>query len=113
MPGALMIANAVRSAVEHGVESGSDFILGLIGTLVMTCITYALWQTIRRIHGFGHLVFRDAATPILNLAWMFLLSVFLPSAHLLEFLYPQILVTLYLVITQASQEARAHHVPER
>lgn len=108
MPGMMVIANAVRSALMDGQGSRIGYGLCLILVSTMSLITFLIWHQIRRIDGVGHLLFRDAAAPLLNVLWLGLISLAFPDAHSQEFLYPQILVSLYLVIVEGIREARAH-----
>jgi len=106
MPGMLVIANAIRSALELGPVPRSGMWLSLIGTALMSLASFFLWFWIRRVRGVGHLVFKEATAPLVSAFWIFVISVALPSAHIAEFLFPQIVVTLYLVIAAGFEEAR-------
>ena len=65
------------------------------------------------MRGFGHLIFKEAAAPLLSIFWMFAISVTLPQAPVLDFLFPQVILSLYLVVAYAIREARAEtHHPE-
>jgi CHASE2 domain-containing sensor protein len=103
MPGMMVIANAVRSARQNGQVARDGMLLSLFVTAIMSLLTWLVWRLIRRVR-LSHLVFKDAAAPIMNLFWLFFISVLLPAAHCEAFLYPQIIVALFLVIIQGLRE---------
>ncbi len=111
MPGMLVVANAIRSASEIGPARRSDFWLGAVTVVLMSLATFLLWVAIRRVRGFGHLIFKEAAAPLLSIFWMFAIAIALPEAPVLDFLFPQVILSLYLVVAYAVREARAEAHP--
>lgn len=108
MPGMMVIANAIRSARQNGPVARDGMLLSLLVTAFMSFLTWLVWRLIRRIR-LSHLVFKDAAAPIMNLGWLFVITALLPAAHCETFLYPQIIVALFLVIVQGIREGREEH----
>ncbi len=112
MPGILVEANAIRSGLHYGrvARDGMGFSIAL--TALMSLVTWLVWCGIRTIR-LGHLVFEQAAAPLLNVAWLFVISVMLPAAHGEAFLYPQVLVALALVIHHVFIEGRKRSRPQK
>lgn len=104
MPGMYVIVNAIRSALEVGQKPRPTLWPSLTAVALMTLVTCLIWFGIRRIPIFGHIVFRDAAAPLMNVAWLVLVALVIPEVHSQEFVYPQIVVTLYLVVAFSVQE---------
>lgn len=116
MPGMFVMANGIRSGLEVGpvVKSGNSF--SILGAALMSLITYIIYAVVWRMRGIQLLVIKNVIAPVLSLAWLFVVSVALPVMHSMEFLYPQIIVTLYLEITKdlaeiknARRETEAKH----
>lgn len=104
MPGMMVIANAIRSGVEQGPVVRTSIWLNLLATIVISAITYLTWAAIQRLQGIRLFILRIAAAPALNLFWIFLFTVILPTGRVLEFLFPQFAVTLYLMVLEAKAE---------
>lgn len=104
MPGMLVIANAIRSGAEQGPSIQSSLLLNLIATIVISAISYLAWAAVQRLTGIRGFIFRQTAAPALGLFWMILFTVVLPTGHVVEFLFPQFAVTLYLVVLEALVE---------
>lgn len=106
MPGMFVMANAIRSGVEIGPAAKTGIGFSLLGTALMSLITYLVWIAVWRSRGVKHLLMKNAVGPVMNLFWLFVISVCLPVAHGLEFLYPQIIVTLILDVLFDVREIR-------
>lgn len=106
MPGMFVMANGIRSAVEVGptVKSGLGF--NIMGAAVMSLVTYIIYVLVWRMHGVQLLLVKNVVAPLLSLIWLFIVSVALPAAHSMEFLYPQIIVMLYLEIINDLKELK-------
>lgn len=106
MPGMLVIANAIRSALELGPRARASIWLSITATILMSLITYFSWAAIQRIKGIQQFVVKEAAAPALNLFWIFAITVLMPSEHVVDLLAPQFAVTLYLVVIGSMAELR-------
>ncbi len=107
MPGMMVIANAIRSGIDEGPYVRSNVWLNILATLAISTVTYVSWAGLQAVQGARLLIVRVAAAPALNLFWIFLFTTVLPTSHVLEFLFPQFAVTLYLTVLEARSEVRS------
>jgi len=106
MPGLFVIANGLRSALEAGpVFENNGYFWGLIVTVVMTVITFFLWLLVRELPAYRVPVFKFGALAFSTVLWFVLASWALASGQVIEFIFPQYLVSAYLVFATSWLEA--------
>ncbi len=102
MPGFLIIANAIRSGVETGpVYASSGYLSGLLVTIVMTMMTFALWLWCRQHPMYGVMLFKYSALVLGTVVWFFAATWVLSSGQTIEFVFPQYLATAYLLFAES------------
>ncbi len=108
MPGMMVIANGVRTALEKAPSDRNDLWVSAGIVAVMSLVTCAVWATIRRVTRFSELLMKEIAAPAMALSWFFILSLLTPGEHILVFVITQSVVLLVLSIVSAARETGAH-----
>ncbi len=102
MPGFMVMANGIRSGLEGGpIEPGEGFYWGAGATAIMSLLTFVLWLGLRRISGYGAIIFKYVAFAASTTLWFVFATLLYSSGHVLEFVFPQYLVTAYLIFVSS------------
>ena len=106
MPGMLVTANGMRSAVEAGpILANNGYLLGLFVTVGMTAITFLFWLGVRELPAYRVPIFKYSAFVLSTILWLLIASWAFASGYVIEFVFPQYLATGYLLFATSWQEA--------
>lgn len=107
MPGMLVVANGIRSAVDAGpIYSGDGFLWGLAATVAMTLVTVFIWLVVRVLPAFQIPAFKFAAFLSTTILWFTFAGWALAGGQIAEFIFPQYFVAAYLMLASGWREDR-------